>query len=42
MTDNAGVTHRKVDDIFILELPARDGPYLRSRFRTALPIAKPR
>lgn len=23
MTDNAGVTHRKVDDIFILELPAR-------------------
>jgi hypothetical protein len=22
MTDNAGVTHRKVDDIFILELPA--------------------
>lgn len=23
MSDNSGVTHRKVDDIFILELPAR-------------------
>ena len=23
MSDSSGVTHRKVDDIFILELPAR-------------------